>query len=56
MEFGDYGSLADSVNKEPNVFSEIEIQHLLASVLLGLDYLHTHKKIHRVLFSFSSLT
>lgn len=55
MEFGDYGSLADSVNKEPNVFSEIEIQHLLASVLLGLDYLHTHKKIHRVLFSFFSL-
>lgn len=48
MEFGDLGSLADSINKEPNIFSEQEIQHLLASVLLGLAYLHSHKKIHRV--------
>lgn len=51
MEFGDLGSLADLINKEPNVFSEQEIQHLLASVVLGLDYLHSHKNIHRV-FSF----
>lgn len=55
MEFGDYGSLADSIDKEPNIFTEKEIQHLLASVLLGLDYLHSNRKIHRVLSSFSSL-
>ena len=49
MEFGDLGSLADLINKEPNVFSEQEIQHILASVVLGLDYLHSNKKIHRVI-------
>ena len=52
MEFGDLGSLADLINKEPNVFSEQEIQHILASVVLGLDYLHSHKKIHRVISLF----
>ena len=48
MEFGDCGSLADSMNKEPGFFSEQEIQYILASVLLGIAYLHSHKKIHRV--------
>lgn len=52
MEFGDLGSLADLINKEPNVFSEQEIQHILASVVLGLDYLHSNKKIHRVISLF----
>ena len=45
-------SLADLINKEPNVFSEQEIQHILASVVLGLDYLHSNKKIHRVISLF----
>ena len=48
MEFGDCGSLADLENKEPNVFSEQEIQYIVASILLGIAYLHDHKKIHRV--------
>lgn len=48
MEFGDCGSLSDSMNKEPGFFSEREIQYILASVLLGIAYLHAHKKIHRV--------
>ena len=48
MEFGDCGSLADLQNKEPNVFSEQEIQYIVASILLGIAYLHDHKKIHRV--------
>ena len=54
MEFGDLGSLADLINKEPNVFSEQEIQHILASVVLGLDYLHSNKKIHRVISFFKA--
>lgn len=49
MEFGDCGSIADSLNKESGVFSEQEIQYILASILLGITYLHEHKKIHRVL-------
>lgn len=48
MEFGDCGSIADSLNKESGVFSEQEIQYILASILLGIAYLHEHKKIHRV--------
>ena len=48
MEFADCGSLADSLNKESGIFSEREIQYLLASILLGIAYLHSHKKIHRV--------
>ena len=48
MEFGDCGSIADSLNKESGVFSEQEIQYILASILLGITYLHEHKKIHRV--------
>ena len=48
MEFGDCGSLADSLNKESGVFSEREIQYLLASILLGIAYLHAHQKIHGV--------
>lgn len=48
MEFGDCGSLADAMNKEPGIFSEREIQYILASILLGIAYLHSHKKIHRV--------
>ena len=48
MEFGDCGSLADSINKEAGFFSEQEIQYILASVLLGISYLHANKKIHRV--------
>lgn len=48
MEFGELGSLADLINKEANVFTEQEIQYLLASVVMGLDYLHSNKKIHRV--------
>ena len=47
MEFGDCGSLADSINKEAGFFSEQEIQYILASVLLGISYLHANKKIHR---------
>ena len=48
MEFGDCGSIADSLNKEPNIFSEEEIRYLLASILLGIAYLHENKKLHRV--------
>ena len=48
MEFGDCGSIADSLNKEPNIFTEEEIRYLLASILLGIAYLHENKKLHRV--------
>lgn len=48
MEFGNCGSIADSLNKEPNIFTEDEIRYLLASILLGISYLHENKKIHRV--------
>lgn len=48
MEFGDCGSIADSLNKESGVFSEQEIQYILAQFYSELLTFMNTRKIHRV--------
>lgn len=47
MEYCGGGSLSDLTQKGTHSMKEEEIRHLTASVLLGINYLHGHKKIHR---------
>ena len=48
MEFAHYGSLADIVKGQPNTLEEDEMSYILASILLGICYLHDNRIIHRV--------
>lgn len=47
MEYCIAGSMADIMQITKKRFNENEIASILQSVLKGLDYLHSHKKIHR---------
>jgi len=47
MEYCDQGSAADLMRKNDHPFTEKEIARYVKQMLLGLEYLHTQKKIHR---------
>eukprot|EP00945_MAST-04E_sp_MAST-4E-sp1_P007436 g7436.t1 len=47
MEYCTAGSIADLMESTCRTLSEEQIQHITASVLLGLEYLHGKKLIHR---------
>ena len=51
MEYASCGSIADIREKRPELFSENVIRYILASMLLGILYLHQNKVIHRVCLS-----
>lgn len=48
MEYCGAGSLADMIKKSHSTLTEEEIAHIVAHMVLGLDYIHSTKKIHRV--------
>ena len=48
MEYCGAGSLSDLMYKGRFTLKENEIQLVIAQVLLGISYLHSQKKIHRV--------
>ena len=47
MEYCSAGSIADLMECTRRTLTEEQIQHIVACVLLGLDYLHGKKSIHR---------
>jgi len=47
MEYCDQGSAADLMRKNDRAFTEKEIAPYVKQMLLGLEYLHSQKKIHR---------
>jgi len=47
MEYCDQGSAADLMRKNDRAFTEKEIAPYVKQMLLGLEYMHAQKKIHR---------
>lgn len=47
MEYCSAGSIADLMECTRRTLTEEQIQHVVACVLLGLEYLHENKNIHR---------
>lgn len=47
MEYCSAGSIADLMECTRRTLTEEQIQHIVACVLLGLEYLHGNKNIHR---------
>ena len=48
MEYCGCGSLSDLMMKGKFTLKEDEIRYVLSEVLMGIAYLHSKKKIHRV--------
>ena len=47
MEFCSGGSCLDLLKPKPGVFAEDYVAIIMRELLLGLDYLHADKKLHR---------
>lgn len=47
MEYCGGGSVSDIMRFRKKTLTEDEISIILQDTLLGLEYLHTHRKIHR---------
>jgi serine/threonine protein kinase len=47
MEYCGGGSVSDLLHVRKNTILEPEIQVILRDTLMGLEYLHTQRKIHR---------
>lgn len=48
MEYCGGGSLSDLMMKGRFTLKEDEIRYVLAEILMGIAYLHSEKKVHRV--------
>jgi serine/threonine protein kinase len=47
MEFADWGTLSDLIQKSPQLLSKDVILSIVEQLLRGIHYLHTHGVIHR---------
>ena len=50
MEYCGGGSLSDLMMKGRITLKEEEIRYVMSEMLMGVAYLHSQKKIHRVVF------